>query len=200
MSHTEMRFTGRIAGVGTSSGTRLVVGMWQQSPFGVFADVMVEESDGTRTLLAPSEEVAELISGTYSFDRVDILPVTARGRARVLYVRSPRLSLDLTIGRVSPLGVLLRLIPSPIARSWRWAALVDPMARILVPGAQTAGSAGGGRREYYGVNDARSVTDLAGSFDGADLGSLAPLSPPVRFGFAQTPAAPTMVDVTTTIR
>ncbi len=195
-----MTFTGRIAGVGTTSGIRLVVGMWQRSPFGTFADVMVEEPDGTRTLLAPSAEVAELISSTYSFDRVDILPVTASGRARVLYVRSSRLSVDLAIGRVSPLGVLLRFIPAPIARSWRWAALINPFARILVPGAQTAGSAGGGRREYYGVNDARAVTALTGRFDGRDLGDLAPLDPPVRFGFAQTPAAPTMVDVTTTIR
>lgn len=195
-----MRFTGRIVGVGTTSGVRLVVGMWQRSPFGTFADVMIEEPDGTRTLLAPSEEVAGLISGTYSFDRVDVLPVSANGRARVLYVRSPRLSLDLTIGRVSALGILLRFVPSPIARSWRWAALINPFARILVPGAQTAGSAGGGRREYYGVADARTVTALSGRFDGRDLGALAPLDPPVRFGFAQTPAAPTMVDVTTTIR
>jgi hypothetical protein len=34
-------FDGHIAGIGTASGLRAVVGIWQQSPFGPFADVMV---------------------------------------------------------------------------------------------------------------------------------------------------------------
>ena len=34
-------FTGHIAGFGTGSGVRFVVGTWAQSPFGAFTDVMV---------------------------------------------------------------------------------------------------------------------------------------------------------------
>src|SRR5690606_39583710 len=41
-----LRFRGRIAGWGTASGTRVVVGRWDASPFGAFADVMVERPDG----------------------------------------------------------------------------------------------------------------------------------------------------------
>ena len=195
-----MRFTGRIAGFGTSSGTRIVVGVWRDSPFGAFADAMIERPNGERLLLAPNDDVADLVSTTYSFDRVDVLPFTTDGRGRTLRVRSERLSADIEIGRVSPLGILLRTIPRPLAADWRWAATIDPVARILVHGARTAGSAGGGRREYYGVSDARDITSIRGALDGADLGSLAPLSPAPRFGFASTPATPTMVDVTTTIR
>ena len=36
------RFDGRIAGVGSGSGVRLVVGRWDAGPWGPFADVMVE--------------------------------------------------------------------------------------------------------------------------------------------------------------
>lgn len=38
-------FRGHIAGVGTSEGTRLVLGRWRQSPLGALADVMVERPD-----------------------------------------------------------------------------------------------------------------------------------------------------------
>lgn len=193
-------FDGRIAGLGTASGTRIVLGLWRRSPLGPFADAMIERADGERILVAPAPEIAELIAGLYGFDRVLVEPLRARGRERTLLVRSPALQLDVEVGRVSPLGVLLRGVPRPVARSWRFAAAVHPIARLLVPGAGTAGSAGGGAREYYGVTDARSIVGATGAFEGEALGGLARLDPPVRFGFAQTPAAPTMVDVVTTVR
>ena len=52
-------FDGEIFGFGTGSGHRFVVGRWTRSPFGPFADVMHEDPDGRRTLLAPTEQVAE---------------------------------------------------------------------------------------------------------------------------------------------
>lgn len=192
-------FAGRIAGLGTSSGTRIVLGLWRRTPLGPFADAMIERADGERILIAPAREVAELIAGLYGFDRVLVEPLRARGEGRTLLVRSPALQLDVEVGRVSPLGVLLRSVPRPVARSWRFAAAVHPLARLLVPGAGTAGSAGGAR-EYYGVTDARGITAASGAFEGEDLGALTRLDPPVRFGFAQTPAAPTLVDVVTTVR
>ena len=193
-------FEGRIAGLGTSSGTRIVLGLWRRTPLGPFADAMIERADGERILIAPAREVAELIAGLYGFDRVLVEPLRARGEGRTLLVRSPALQLDVEVGRVSPLGVLLRSVPRPVARSWRFAAAVHPLARLLVPGAGTTGSAGVGAREYYGVSDARGITAATGVFEGEDLGALTRLDPPVRFGFAQTPAAPTLVDVVTTVR
>ena len=46
MTSRTWTFTGRILGVGTTSGVRLVVGVWDTSPLGGFADVMVEQADG----------------------------------------------------------------------------------------------------------------------------------------------------------
>ena len=45
-----MRFDGWILGLGTTSGTRLVVGHWPRSPLGAVSDVMVERPDGHRVL------------------------------------------------------------------------------------------------------------------------------------------------------
>lgn len=198
---TDLRFVGRIAGVGTLSGTRFVVGMWRESPLGTFADVMVETGAGRRILLAPSSEVADFIRTTYSFDEVRVLPVSWRkidGGIRV--TAGDNLDLRLTIGSISPLGMLLRAVPAAFATRPGWLRLVDPVARVLVPGSATAGTAGGGRREFYGVTLARRITALQANFEGEDLGALARLWPPVRFGFGSAPAAPTLVDVTTTIR
>lgn len=55
----------------------MVIGSWLTSPFGRFADVMVETADGERLLLAPSGEIADFVSATYSFDHISIGPVTA---------------------------------------------------------------------------------------------------------------------------
>ena len=65
---TRQRFRGRIAGVGSTSGVRVVVGWWHESPFGPFADAMVERADGHRILLAPTEQVRDLVATTYVFD------------------------------------------------------------------------------------------------------------------------------------
>ena len=52
------RFTGWIAGLGTDSGHRLVVGHWPRSPDGMVTDVMAEDPAGHRTLYAPTPQLA----------------------------------------------------------------------------------------------------------------------------------------------
>jgi len=195
-----LRFDGRIAGFGTASGTRIVVGMWPRSPLGSFADVMVERADGHRILLAPDDAVAAFVSSTYEFDEVRVVPVAYSRTGRVIDVDAGPLALRFLIGGISPLGRLLRIVPRPVATAPAWLRLIDPVARLIVPGARTAGSAGGGRREYYGVTSARVILAISARWDGADLGRLAPLSPPVRFGFGSAPASPHIVEVVTTIR
>lgn len=194
------RFQGRIAGLGTTSGTRLVVGLWSRSPLGAFGDVMVETADGERVLFAPRDDVAETISALYSFDRIVVAPLELVARDRTLRITGRGLELQFEVGGVAPLGLLLRLVPRPVAASWRWAGIIDPVARLVVPGARTVGSAGGGHREYYGVTDARRIVRSSGVVEGRELGGLRPLRPPVHFGFASMPATPTLVDVVTTVR
>ena len=193
------RFRGRIAGVGSSTGVRVVVGWWPSSPFGEFADAMVETAAGHRVLLAPSEEVAELVATTYTFDEVRVEGVVAAGSSSSLVVTSPSLSLRLSLGGRTGLGRRLRLVPPGLAGSPAFATLADPVARVALRGVRTRGVARAGRREYYGATDVRAVCAMTGTFDGVDLGSLRPVDPPCRFGFSSTPRRPSVTDVTTTI-
>src|SRR5690625_1257418 len=72
------RFHGRIAGWGTTSGTRCVLGNWHRTPWGSFAGVMVQFPGGERRLLAPSPQVAEFVSATYEFDTIEVTTVQVR--------------------------------------------------------------------------------------------------------------------------
>jgi hypothetical protein len=196
-----LRFTGEIAGAGSTSGVRLVVGRWDESPFGAFADVMVQDSSGHRTLLAPTDEVAEFISATYVFDEVVVRPVVAEVGSGGWQVRAgDLLDVALEVGGRMPLGWVLRVPPARLATSRALATAADPVARVLLRGVRTRGSAGGGRREWYGAVDQHRVTGLVGSWRGLDLGALAPVDPPCDFGFSSTPTTPSVTSVTTTIR
>lgn len=162
---------------------------------------MVERADGHRLLLAPSDVVAELVSTTYTFDEVRIEPVVVAdtGPPTGWAVRSPSLELDLAVGGRTGLGRVLRLVPRPAAAAPAFATLADPVARLVLDGVRTRGTARGGRREYYGATDVRAVTAMSGALDGIPLGGLAPVDPPCRFGFSSTPSRPSVTDVVTTI-
>jgi len=194
------RFDGQIAGVGSTSGVRAVVGHWPVSPFGAFADVMVEDAAGHRVLLAPSLEVAEYVAATYAFDEVVVAPVVVGVDERGWQVRAgEELVLAIGVGGTTVLGRLLRLVPRRLATSRQWASLVDPVARVVLRGVRTRGAALEGRREWYAATDLRAVTHLSGSWRGRDLGGLAPVDPPCRFGFSSTPRRPAVTSVVTTV-
>ena len=194
------RFHGRIAGLGSTSGVRVVVGAWDHTPLGSFGDAMVETAAGHRLLLAPTPEAAEFIEATYTFDEVRLEPLSVvRGRDS-WRVESPSLALDLTVGGRMPLGRLLRLVPGRVAASPAWATLVDPVARVALPGVRTRGTAGAGRQEFYGATDLHQVIAMRGSLEGVPLGDLAPVDPPCRFGFSSTPRRPSVTTVVTTVR
>lgn len=196
---TRQRFRGAIAGVGSTSGIRVVLGHWHDTPLGPFSDAMVETPEGRRVLLAPREEVAELIAATYTFDEVRLEPFVITSSTGAWQVGSPSLTLDLVVGRRTPLGGLLRLVPPRVATSPAWCTLTDPVSRLVLRGVRTRGTAGNGRHEWYGATDTRTVTAVVGSFDGVDLGSLAPVDPPCRFGFSSTPRRPSVTSVVTTV-
>lgn len=196
---TRARFYGRIAGVGSTSGVRVVVGHWRQTPMGAFSDVMAETAAGHRMLLAPTAMVADFISATYAFDEVRVEPVQVEATLEEWQVVSSSLTLTIGIGARTPLGRLLHTIPAAVATNPAWASAADPFSRVIMRGVRTRGSAGGSRREWYGATDVREVVSLLGELDGVDLGRLAPVDPPCRFGFSSTPRRPSVTDVVTTI-
>lgn len=193
-----MRFRGQIAGVGTTQGTRAVVGRWLESPLGSFADAMVARPDGHRILLAPSAEVAAFIAATYTFDEIRIEPFAMTATPGRWEVRADSLDLDLTLGGVTLLGRLLRLVPRRVAEATWWCALTDLVARVVLDGVRTRGDTGE-RREWYGATGNRRILAASGRFEDADLGALAPVDPPPHFGFSSTPVRPSVTEVVTTI-
>jgi hypothetical protein len=193
------RFAGRIAGVGSASGVRVVVGRWDASPWGPFADVMVEDAAGHRVLLAPDERVRDFVADTYSFDEHVIEPVSVADTPDGWQVTTPSLSLRLVVGSRTPLGTALGLVPARVATSPAWCSLIDPVARGAMRGVRTRGTAGGDRREWYGATSVRTVTAAAGEWRGTDLGRLARVDPPCRFGFSSTPRRPSVTSVVTTV-
>ena len=190
------RFEGAIAGVGSTSGTRVVVGRWERSPFGPFADVMLAEPDGTRVLLAPDARVAEFVAGTYRFDRVETSAVRVTADWQV---SAPGLDLRLTVGGRTPLGRLLRAVPPRWATTPAWTRVTDPVSRIALRGVRTRGSAGHGRREFYGATDLHRIDAIEGTWRGSDLGALAPVVPEPGFGFGSTPPTPSVTSIVTTV-
>lgn len=197
-SRRRERFRGQIAGVGTSSGVRVVVGRWPDSPLGSFADAMVERADGHRLLLAPGPEAARFVAATYEFDEIRVEPFAVMAADGQWQVRADSLTLDLGLGGVTTVGRVLSVVPRRLAEAPWWCSVTDPVARLVMGGVRTRGRTGD-RREWYGATGNRAVVDLRGSLDGADLGSLARVEPPPRFGFSSTPSAPSVTDVVTTV-
>lgn len=193
-----LRFRGEICGVGTEEGTRIVIGRWITSPFGSFADAMVERRDGRRLLIAPTPQIAEFIAAVYEFDQIVLADVIAeRSDGRLRFSGGP-LQATVDIGRRDPLGWLLRAVPAPLAGSRTWATIVDPVARLVLDGVRTRGMTAGGR-EYYGALDRHRLNRVQVAWDGVDLGALRDVTPSVRFGFSSTPAKPSVVSVVTTV-
>lgn len=196
---TRHRFHGHIAGLGTAEGTRVVLGRWLASDLGAFADVMVERADGRRLLLAPDADVAAFVAATYRFDEVLLGPVDVAVVGPVWRVAAGPLSAILHVGPRSALGWLLRAQPAPLVGSLAWARAVRPVATAVLPGVSTVGTAGAGRREWYGASDQHLLAAARVAWAGRDLGALRPVAPPTRFGFSSTPARPSVVRVVSTV-
>lgn len=192
-------FTGHIAGCGTRSGARLVIGCWAWSPFGSFNDVMLQTFDGERILYVPSGEIADFVSATYHFDRIEVMSINAQLSDSALTLSAAELDVELAIGGPAAVDWVLRFVPAKLATATWWLQAIDPVVCRILSGVHTAGTTGNGRREFYGVHRSRQITAVTACWNGSDLGALAPLYPPVQFGFSSAPATPQIVSVTTMI-
>jgi hypothetical protein len=199
MRQAPERFDGWIGGLGTAAGLRLVVGYWPDSPLGAFTDVMLEQADGHRVLLAPSQEVADFVATTYTFDEVRLEPVEMHVENKTAELRAVDLTATIHLGRRTPLGYLLRAVPTRLATSPRWIATIDAIARRVLPGVRTVGSASRGRTEYYGARDLHRIVDATVHVGGEHQGPMTDVDPPVRFGFGSTPTTPSWVRITTLV-
>ena len=194
------RFDGEIAAFGMTSGHRIVVGRWPDSPFGPISDVMIESPEGIRLLIAPSEEVARFVSSTYHFDSVEIKPVEVIRQPGRLEVTAGQLRVTMTVGSRSWLGMLLQAMPRSVATAPAWSTVVNPLVKTVLPGVRTRGSAGAGRKEWYGAWDHHRLRSVTASWQATDLGAMTDVFPPVRFGFGSAPRQPCVVRLITTVQ
>jgi hypothetical protein len=193
------QFTGWIAGLGTDSGHRVVIGHWPTSPYGLVTDVMVEDPAGHRILYAPTPQLAGFLRAAYRFDDVQVATCRARCSGPCWRVQAGPLQLTFTIGRRNLLGWLLWAVPTALARTPWWVGLMDLFARWLLPGVRTRGRTRDGRRQWYGAQDLHPIIAADAALHGLDLGALRAVQPPVSFGFGSVPAPPSLVHLTTTI-
>lgn len=184
---------GRIAATGFASGDRLVIGMWDASPIGPFADVMWAEPDGRRVLYA-APHAARFITAVYGFD--DVVETELRA------VRGgPALgagSLDVAFG---PWQLALRAgrpVPFPPRPAWVTRYVEAPIARRLMA-VETYGVSPTGVEEWYRCSAVRRVrsADMVGP---RDLGPLAPVAPRCGFGFSEPPRFPSLTEVRPRLR
>jgi hypothetical protein len=161
---------------------RVVVGMWDESPIGPFADVMWAEPDGTRVLHA-GDRAARFVTAVYRFDRVVDGAVDARWDGRTLQVRFSGVELAFVVGR----GV-----PFPPRPAWVTRRVEAPLARRLM-GVETFGTSPSGVQEWYRASRFHRV--LSATSRGADLGAMAPVTPRCGFGFSEPPATPSLTEV-----
>jgi hypothetical protein len=193
------QFTGWIAGIGTDSGYRVVIGHWPRSPYGAVTDVMIGDPAGHRSLYAPTAHLAEFLTAAYRFDEVQVAPCRARRSGPCWTVLAGPLQLSFTIGPRTLLGWLLWAMPAALARTPWWVGLLDLPARWLLPGVRTRGRTRDGRRQWYGAQDLHPIIAVDAALDGRALGALHAVDPPVGFGFGSVPSRPSLVHLTTTI-
>ena len=189
---------GAIAGVAFASGDNFVVGLWESGPLGPMTDVMWARPDGTRVLLAPDEDVAAFVAGTYSFDETRVVPLEVRRSATAFSLTAGDVSLDAELGRAHR---LFALRPRPLRRSLAWVRVEDAVLRPLVgrfviggaEGVRMRGTTPSGAREWYRIDGYRPVVAATGAVRGDDLGGLSSMAPDPGFGFSGFPSRPAFV-------
>jgi hypothetical protein len=80
------------------------------------------------------------------------------------------------------------------------ARISDRVARVVMPGVRTLGTAGNDRLEWYSARDLHRITASTATWDGQDLGALTDMDPPPQFGFSSTPRTPMLTALTSTVR
>lgn len=185
---TTHELRGRIAATGFASGDRLVVGMWDTSPIGPFADVMWARPDGTRVLHAPAGP-ARFITAVYGFDEVVEADVAAWRDRDALEVSFGPWHLRLECGRP---------VPFPPRPAWVTRHVEGPIARRLLA-VETYGTSPTGVEEWYRASSVRRVrrAEMRGP---EALGEMAPLAPPCGFGFSEPPRFPSCTEVRPRLR
>ena len=179
-------FAGRITSTGFSSGDRIVIGDWHESPIGSFTNIMWAKPDGTRVLLSPSEEHAKYVSDLYNFESVEITDIVVDRTHRGISIEGGGLSVDISWGIA---------LPIPIWRPLWFIATIESFFARVVFGTKTHGRTKNNRREWYSIRSISRILRAEASFDGHELGGAESFTTNACFGFSEPPSMPASVSL-----
>ena len=179
-------FKGRVISSGFQTGDMVVIGDWSDSPQGAFTNLMWAKPDGTRVLIAPSEELGDFVSSLYSFDEVIVSPMEIERTEKSIEV-------ECDLGRVCMKWGLN--VPLPFSRPrWFIANIEAPFARLFF-GTKTHGTTRNGRKEWYHVRGLSRMKSVELELDGRSTKQMTGMAPSACFGFSNPPRMPLSVRV-----
>lgn len=177
-------FSGRITSSGFSSGDRIVIGDWKDSPFGSFTNIMWAKSDGTRVLISPSKKLAGYVSSIYSFEEINIADIEVTREKRSISVKAGNLEVRMFWGVTFPLPF------------WRPKWFISTFEKLIAEkffNTSTYGITNDGRKEWYSIRGISKVIDAEAKIDGISLGGSVNFEMNACFGFSEPPSWPSSV-------
>ena len=173
---------GSITSFGTTSGHRFVIGNWETSPIGRFADVMWAPPDGRRILVA-CEAAADYVTTVYPFSEFIHTEVSAHLDGRKIEVNAGPLAIKLASGHP---------LPFPWRPRWVTGSVESALAQRIM-GVRTSGVSPTGSTEWYRTRSLSWVRQGLATVGGDSCGELAPISGHLGFGFTEPPTRPSHV-------
>ena len=147
---------------------------------------MWAKPDGTRVLIAPSEELGDFVSSLYSFDEVIVSPMEIERTEKSIEV-------ECDLGRVCMKWGLN--VPLPFSRPrWFIANIEAPFARLFF-GTKTHGITRNGRKEWYHVRGLSRMKSVELELEGRSSNQMTDMAPSACFGFSNPPRMPLSVRV-----
>ena len=184
-------FKGRITSSGFESGDRIVVGIWNKSPFGKFSDIMWSNAEGKNILIAPTKEIGDYISSMYSFDEILISNIELIETEDRFEIITDYICCNFSWSR----GFRI-----PFRRPLWFISTIENLFAKLIFGTKTSGVTNDKKREWYCINKISKVKIASASLSGKSFGQKTKFHPKAKFGFSEPPKKPTSVLVTTIIK
>jgi len=178
-------FEGRITSCGFTSGDRLVLGHWKESPFGSFLDIMWAKSDGTKILIAPNQEIANYISSMYEFDIIKIEEIRIEESINQIKIETTDINCHFKWSG----GISFMTKKRPL---W-FISSVEYLFGWLIFGTKTHGKTKNGKKEWYAVDRLSKLISARADINGEDLGKFTSFYPKANFGFSDPPKMPSSV-------
>lgn len=183
-------FKGRITSSAFESGDRIVVGAWNDSIFGEFTDIMWAKKDGTRVLIAPTQEIADYVTAMYSFDDVILEEVTTSLTERSIKVNCNTMELEFSWNR----GFSI-----PFKRSLLFIQTVELFFARMLFSTRTFGITNDNRKEWYAIDRVSHIKSATAKINGKNTGKFKSMTEPCKFGFSEAPKKPSSCLVRTHI-